>query len=263
MPGCVRCSAVREEFIDVARRKPQDAGRRDAPCGHTGSRGLFALEHNVTRLADDHANARLLVDGLRELGVFRPTFPRRTSSSRMSFAATSTSGCGHFRRRACWRWFRPTAHAALTHITFRARRRGGTSSSHPGRGWGSSSLIRTYRWIAPALLLAGLAATVAATKRSPSRSLRHPPGTADESYEYVLSRAEDGDEYGNCTLETKLNDEDGLTRLSRICGTVKTRRREQYWSMPRRFCPARPTARSPSQRRTAGSPSRRLMSHRS
>ena len=37
-------------------------------AGVLAAAGLFALDHMVDRLADDHANARSLADGLRRLG---------------------------------------------------------------------------------------------------------------------------------------------------------------------------------------------------
>lgn len=43
--------------------------------GILAAAGLYALEHNVNRLAEDHENARALADGLRELGPFRPNTP--------------------------------------------------------------------------------------------------------------------------------------------------------------------------------------------
>ena len=36
-------------------------------AGVVAAAGLYALDHNVDRLADDHANARLLAEGLAEL----------------------------------------------------------------------------------------------------------------------------------------------------------------------------------------------------
>ena len=38
-------------------------------AGILAAAGLYALEHNIERMAEDHANARLLADGLRERGV--------------------------------------------------------------------------------------------------------------------------------------------------------------------------------------------------
>ena len=44
--------------------------------GILAAAGLYAFEHNIARLADDHANARLLAAGLAELGVFEPNVPQ-------------------------------------------------------------------------------------------------------------------------------------------------------------------------------------------
>jgi threonine aldolase len=38
-------------------------------AGILAAAGLYALEHHIARMAEDHANARLLADGLRERGV--------------------------------------------------------------------------------------------------------------------------------------------------------------------------------------------------
>jgi threonine aldolase len=55
-------------------RKMQGGGMRQA--GVLAAAGLFALEHNVKRLAEDHANARRLADGLATLpGVTVPARP--------------------------------------------------------------------------------------------------------------------------------------------------------------------------------------------
>jgi threonine aldolase len=48
-------------------RKMLGGGMRQA--GILAAAGLYALEHHVTRLADDHAHARRLAAGLRELGL--------------------------------------------------------------------------------------------------------------------------------------------------------------------------------------------------
>ena len=44
-------------------------------AGILAAAGLYALEHNIERLAEDHANATLLAGGLRELGL-RVEFPQ-------------------------------------------------------------------------------------------------------------------------------------------------------------------------------------------
>ena len=48
-------------------RKMLGGGMRQA--GVLAAAGLYALEHHVERLADDHANARRLAAGLTALGV--------------------------------------------------------------------------------------------------------------------------------------------------------------------------------------------------
>ena len=53
-----------EEFIEKARGIRQMLGGAMRQTGILAAAGLFALEHNVERLADDHANARLLAEGL-------------------------------------------------------------------------------------------------------------------------------------------------------------------------------------------------------
>ena len=55
-------------------RKQLGGGMRQA--GILAAAGIFALEHNTKRLADDHANARRLAAGLAELpGVVVPAPP--------------------------------------------------------------------------------------------------------------------------------------------------------------------------------------------
>ena len=71
--GSVLCGS--KEFIEAARRNRKMLGGGMRQVGILAAAGLFALEHNVTRLAEDHANAKMLADGLRELSVFRPNVP--------------------------------------------------------------------------------------------------------------------------------------------------------------------------------------------
>jgi threonine aldolase len=53
------------EFIDRARRPRKMLGGGLRQAGVLAAAGIYALEHNVARLADDHANAQRLADGLR------------------------------------------------------------------------------------------------------------------------------------------------------------------------------------------------------
>lgn len=63
--GSVLCGS--REFIEVARkyRKMLGGGLRQA--GVLAAAGIYALTHNVERLAEDHANARFLAEGLQNI----------------------------------------------------------------------------------------------------------------------------------------------------------------------------------------------------
>jgi threonine aldolase len=56
------------EFIGRARRPRKVLGGGLRQAGVLAGAGIHALEHNVARLADDHANAQRLADGLRRIG---------------------------------------------------------------------------------------------------------------------------------------------------------------------------------------------------
>ena len=57
------------EVIQAARRWRKALGGGMRQAGILAAAGLYALEHNVERLAEDHANAAHLADGLRALGL--------------------------------------------------------------------------------------------------------------------------------------------------------------------------------------------------
>ncbi|HEX6129623.1 MAG TPA: GntG family PLP-dependent aldolase [Candidatus Limnocylindria bacterium] len=57
-------------LIDVARRHRRMLGGAMRQAGILAAAGLYALAHNVERLAEDHANARLLADRLAESDAF-------------------------------------------------------------------------------------------------------------------------------------------------------------------------------------------------
>lgn len=72
--------------------------------------------------------------------------------------------------------------------------------------------------LVPALLAAILLVACSDSgDRQISKVFVAPPWTSDESNRYSLNRTEDGQTYGECTLELKLNAENGNTRLSRLC----------------------------------------------
>ncbi|WP_460370554.1 low-specificity L-threonine aldolase [Pseudomonas sp. Tul1A2] len=64
--GSVLCGS--EQLIGKARRLRKMVGGGMRQAGLLAAAGLYALDHNVERLADDHANAQFLADGLREAG---------------------------------------------------------------------------------------------------------------------------------------------------------------------------------------------------
>jgi len=58
-----------KDFIGRARRARKILGGAMRQAGVIAAAGLYALEHNVERLATDHANAARLADGLRALDL--------------------------------------------------------------------------------------------------------------------------------------------------------------------------------------------------
>jgi threonine aldolase len=61
------CLAGSRELIDEAWRYKQMWGGAMRQAGVVAAAGLYALEHHVERLAEDHANARALAEGLADL----------------------------------------------------------------------------------------------------------------------------------------------------------------------------------------------------
>ena len=54
-----------KEFIDKARRVRKQLGGGMRQAGILAAGGLYALENNVARLAEDHKHAKLLADAIR------------------------------------------------------------------------------------------------------------------------------------------------------------------------------------------------------
>jgi threonine aldolase len=63
--GAVLCGSA--EFIDTAWRWKQRLGGSMRQAGICAAACLYALDHNIDRLADDHANARALARGLAQI----------------------------------------------------------------------------------------------------------------------------------------------------------------------------------------------------
>jgi threonine aldolase len=61
------CLAGSEELIEEAWRFKQMMGGAMRQAGIVAAAGLYALDHHVDRLAEDHVNARALAEGLAEI----------------------------------------------------------------------------------------------------------------------------------------------------------------------------------------------------
>jgi len=70
--GCPGGSMVAgsAELIEVARRHRRMLGGAMRQAGFLAAAGLYALDHNVERLADDHASARVIADALMASPAF-------------------------------------------------------------------------------------------------------------------------------------------------------------------------------------------------
>jgi threonine aldolase len=80
--GAVLCST--RAFVEEAWRYKQAIGGAMRQAGIVAAAGIYALEHHVERLADDHANARRLAEGLAEIpGI--DTDPARVQSNIVFF----------------------------------------------------------------------------------------------------------------------------------------------------------------------------------
>jgi threonine aldolase len=59
----------KKSFVETARRARKILGGGMRQAGILAAAGLYALQNNVERLAEDHANAARLAKGLQELGI--------------------------------------------------------------------------------------------------------------------------------------------------------------------------------------------------
>lgn len=65
----------RNDLIETARRNRKMLGGGMRQSGILAAAGLYALEHNVARLADDHRRARRLAEGLAAYPALKVTMP--------------------------------------------------------------------------------------------------------------------------------------------------------------------------------------------
>ena len=72
--GSVLCGP--KAFIEQGKRWRKMLGGGMRQAGVLAAAGLYALEHNIERLADDHANATRLSDGLRDIAGLQVAAPQ-------------------------------------------------------------------------------------------------------------------------------------------------------------------------------------------
>ncbi len=71
--GSMLCGS--REFIEEARRVRKALGGGMRQAGILAAAGLYALEHHIDRLSEDHENARILAEGLSEIPCLSVTPP--------------------------------------------------------------------------------------------------------------------------------------------------------------------------------------------
>jgi threonine aldolase len=84
--GAVLCGSA--EFIDAAWRWKQRLGGSMRQAGICAAACLYALDHNIDRLAEDHANAKLLSRGLAQI----PGLVVEEPETNLVFFDTSATG---------------------------------------------------------------------------------------------------------------------------------------------------------------------------
>ena len=84
--GAVLCGS--EAFIDEAWRWKQRLGGSMRQAGVCAAACIYALDHNIDRLADDHANASALARGLAQI----PGIAVEEPETNLVFFDTSASG---------------------------------------------------------------------------------------------------------------------------------------------------------------------------
>jgi threonine aldolase len=79
-----------KEFIDRAWRWKHTFGGAMRQSGILAAAGIYALDHNIDRLADDHANASLLAEGLSKITGVRVDF--NPPATNIVFFDTTSAG---------------------------------------------------------------------------------------------------------------------------------------------------------------------------
>ncbi len=111
------CMVGSAETIEEAWRFKQMMGGSMRQAGIVAAAGLYALEHNVERLADDHENARVLAEGIAELAAARID-PSKVETNIVIFEVDDPAGVltGLFERAVEMTQFGPGRIRAVTHM---------------------------------------------------------------------------------------------------------------------------------------------------
>ena len=142
-------------------------------AGVLAAAGLYALEHNLERLAEDHARARALADGARRLRRASPsTSPRCETNIVARAPATRRAGAGAWstiwRPRACSAAPRPP-HAALRDAPRRRRRGGREAAAGDRRPRANLSPDARTRFTPPMSSLTSVARAATSSRRERRR----------------------------------------------------------------------------------------------
>jgi threonine aldolase len=111
------CLAGSRELVEEAWRYKQMWGGAMRQSGIVAAAALYALDHNVDRLADDHANARALAEGLAEVPGVRVE-PEEVETNIVFFEVDDAAGV-HARlaeQGVRTSWFGASRIRAVTHL---------------------------------------------------------------------------------------------------------------------------------------------------
>ena len=118
------------ELIDEAWRYKQMWGGAMRQAGIVAAAGLYALDHHVERLADDHANARALAEGLAEIAGVELD-PEQVETNIVVFGVPDAPAfCAALERARACGWARSARGACAPSPTSTST---GRASSRPSR----------------------------------------------------------------------------------------------------------------------------------
>jgi len=108
------------EFIEICRRERKLFGGAMRQVGIIAAAGLFAVKNNIARLAEDHANARLLAEGLQSIPIFNVDLSRVETNiviANITGEETAESVLGRLKSVGVWAVpFGPKRIRMVTHL---------------------------------------------------------------------------------------------------------------------------------------------------